>query len=251
MNMFIGIDLHGTLLNKQEIIDEKFQGHLKEALEKLKEKARLYVCTGNDLPFVKEVIPPDIFALFDGFILETGCAASDGEKEFVKTPVEIQKLSQELRKDLEKEKFSEVNEFRRRLTTVSLFCNRPKEFAEKVKDFLEKSKYREDFAATYSSVAVDVIPKGWNKFVGMQLVADKNKIIGIADSMNDFDFLLKSDFSFLPSNASKEVIDKLRERGKRVVNIKYAKPEDGVIQSNFPEVEGVIEILEFIFSSTH
>ena len=155
-SVYIGIDLHGTLLNKQEKIEERYHKPLEGVLKKLKTKVKIYVCTGNDLPFVKQVIPPQIFSLFDGFVLETGCVFSDGKKETVKTSEKIQKLSQELRKELEKQKFPEVNEFRRRLTTVSLFCKSPKSFAEKVEKFVEKSIYRDDFVVTYSSVAVDV-----------------------------------------------------------------------------------------------
>ena len=245
--IYIGIDLHGTLLNKHEKIDQKFHRPLKEALQKLKAKAKIYVCSGNDLSFVKQTIPAGIFELFDGFVLETGCVVSDGKKEIVKTSERIQKMSQELRKELENQKFPEVNEFRRRLTTISLFCENPKEFAEKVKNLVEKSIYREDFYVTYSSVAVDVIPKDWDKYRGMEIVAEDGIIIGVADSMNDFALLAKSHFSFVPANAPKEVLEKLKKEGKKVVNIHQAKLEPNtVVVSNHPETEGVLEILEFV-----
>src|SRR3989338_5864278 len=138
---YIGIDLHGTLLDKQEKIEERFHEPLFEVLKKIKEKMKIFVCTGNDLLFVKEVVPEKIFGLFDGFILETGCVVSDGNKEIVKTPENIQKLSQELRKELENEKFTEVTEFRRRLTTVSLFCEKPADFFIKIKEYMENSEY--------------------------------------------------------------------------------------------------------------
>ena len=245
MKIYIGIDLHGTLLNKQEKITESFQKALYASLKKLKAKAKLFVCTGNDLPFVKEVIPQHIFSLFDGCVLETGCVVSDGAKEVVKVPAKIQDLSQKLRKKLEN-RFPET-EFRRRLTTISLFCSNPKNFAKNVEDFVNKSRYIEDFDVTYSSVAVDVIPKGWDKFIGMKMIAGKNKIIGIADSMNDFGLLERSHFSFIPSNAPPEIINKLQENGKRVVNItKTGLDQELVIQANHPDVEGVIEILNFL-----
>ncbi len=246
--IYVGIDLHGTLLNKNEEIEERFHRPLEDALKKLKTKAKIYVCSGNDLPFVKEVLPKDIFELFDGFVLETGCVFSDGKTEVVKTPESVQQKAHELRKELEQKGFSEVNEFRRRLTTVSLFCSSPKEFVKKVEGFVQKSVYRNDFSVTYSSVAVDVIPKGWDKFMGMQKLAGENTIIGIADSMNDFEFLAKSDFSFVPANAPKEVLEKLEKERKSIVNLeKMNQLEKNIIgKAKNQETEGVLEILDFI-----
>jgi len=246
-SIYIGLDLHGTLLNKNEKIEEKFHQPLMEVLKKLKTKAKMYICSGNDLPFVKQVIPADVFAIFDGFVLETGCVFSDGEKENVKTPESVQEKAQELRRELEKQKFPEVNEFRRRLTTVSLFCNKPKEFFYKIEDFLQKSIYRNDFEVTYSNVAVDVIPKSWDKFVGMKMIAGKGTIISVADSMNDFGLLNKSHFSFVPANAPKEVLDKLKVEGKKIVSINQTKLEPNtVVVANKSETEGVLEILDFV-----
>jgi len=246
----IGIDLHGTLLDKKEKIDKRFHKPLEHIIRKLKTKAKIYLCTGNDLPFVKEVVPKEIFNLLDGCVLETGCVVSKGGKEIVGTSEKIQKLSQVLKRELEGKRFPEVTEFRRRLTTVSLFCKSPKKFFEKVNGFVENSRYGKDFSVTYSSVAVDVIPKGYDKYVGMKMVSH-GKIIGIADSMNDFNLLLKSDFSFVPSNCPQEVIDKLKNCGKKAVNIRGigALEKNLVVQANFKETEGAIEILNFIYKN--
>ncbi len=248
---YIGIDLHGTLLNRKEKVEEIFHKPLEDTLKKIKPFAKIFICTGNDLPFVKEVVPEKIFSLLDGCVLETGCVVSEGDKEIVKTSEKMQRLSQELRIELENKKFPEVTEFRRRLTTVSLFCNRPADFFKKIDNFVKNSEYGKYFSTTYSSVAVDVIPKGFDKFVGMKIVAGSGKIIGIADSMNDFELIEKSDFSFVPANCSEQVIDRLKENGKGVKNILGAgfPIKNTVIKSNFPETEGVIEILEFIFNN--
>ncbi len=83
--MIIGIDLHGTLLNKDWSIAKNLVEPMNEALAKLNEKTKIYTCTGNDLSFVKTHIPSSIQKYFAGYVLETGCVISDKEKEEIIT----------------------------------------------------------------------------------------------------------------------------------------------------------------------
>ncbi|MFH1760820.1 MAG: hypothetical protein ABIA63_06935, partial [bacterium] len=55
----VGIDLHGTLLDDQWEIKDHLKEPLAEKLEHLKDFCGVYVCSGNDLTFIKKYIHPD------------------------------------------------------------------------------------------------------------------------------------------------------------------------------------------------
>ncbi len=237
MAFYIGIDLHGTLLrSKEEDIPERLAEPLRQALLRLKNKAKIFLCTGNDLGFVKRKISSDLLCLCDGFVLETGCVISSGENEIVLVNKEIVGKIKHLESILKQRNFPEVYKFARRLATISMFTKfgiRPEEFFPRIQEAIRDLEFDDIVRVTYSSVAVDIIPRGFNKFTGMKKVAEGNKIIGIADSMNDIELIEQSDFGFIPRNASEKVVERLKSSGK-------------VLQGFGRETKGLIEILNFL-----
>ena len=153
------------------------------------------------------------------------------------------------------QEYTEVTRFGRRLATVSLFTAEPQKFSIEIRNFLKKNNYDDRFSVTWSSVAVDIIPKGFNKLKGLRQAAGNLKIIGIADSVNDLPLLKGADYSFAPSNLAKEAEKVLRNYGIKIVSINESISElsdSTLYKANFEDAKGVSEILRFlkrIFSS--
>jgi hydroxymethylpyrimidine pyrophosphatase-like HAD family hydrolase len=246
---FLGLDLHGTLLEPGEILRPELIPALIEGLQKIADRAVLFLCTGNDLEFVDRKIPGDLRDCFNGYVLETGCSWSpDRFQEKVLTTPEEQTLIKDLELELNEQRFTEVNYFAHRLTTISMFCNRPREFFPEVEAAVAALGVRERVLVTYSSVAVDILPRGYNKFTGLKKVAEGRKTIGIADSMNDAALLLEADFALAPQNLASELKPLLASSGRPVIPLIQATDlaSRAVPISAQRETEGVLEILAFL-----
>lgn len=245
----LGLDLHGTLLEPGEILREEMIEPITTALARLKNKTSRFICTGNDLAFVGKKIPSQILEQIDGHILETGCCSShDKITEQVLTSLEEQKVMSELEILLREQNFPEINYFAHRLTTISMFCDQPKSFWQKITEFIKATPLLPLVHITYSSVAVDILPAGYNKHYGLSLVAGKKKTIGIADSMNDRALLEKSDLAFAPANIAAELLLILKNSGRRIVPLaqdSQLKPNTIYLASR-TETQGVKEILDFL-----
>ncbi|PID29251.1 MAG: hypothetical protein CR982_03155 [Candidatus Cloacimonadota bacterium] len=245
MEYLVGIDLHGTLLNKEEKIEKGIYKNLITTLKSKPKNMSLFICTGNDLPFVKRKLG-DILRYFDGSILETGAVVSYNniEETIISNLNDVEKFSS-LQKTLEEENFKEVYKFARRLTSISLFVNygeSVEKFYNKVLDFLKPYDFSY-FRVTYSSVAVDIVPKNFDKYTGMRHVSSSATLIGIADSLNDREMLKKCDIAFLPSNYNTLLPS---VTGKDSVNIKnYSKSCLNI--ADYDTTKGVDQILNFIF----
>lgn len=250
----IAIDLHGTLLNRDWSISGSLVPPLVSLMKKAKNIADFYTCTGNDLTFVKKHLPKKVFDCFDGFVLETGCVVSDGREEKIITKDKEVEIIKELEKELKKQEFKELNYFARRLSSISLFTKRPydknipRDFYPIVNTKIKELGFENHVFATYSSVAVDIVPKGYNKFTGIKFMAKNKETIGIADSMNDKHLLLDSDYGFMPSNAPPELIGLLKKNGKNISNIddSVSIRKNCVIQSNKEDTRAVLEVLDFL-----
>ena len=245
--MVIGIDLHGTLLDKDWFIGKDLEKPLEESLVGLEGKAKLYICTGNDLSFVKSHVPPSVRRYFTGYVLETGCVISeDKEKEKVITTEEERERIKSLRERIEARGLP-FDFMGRRLSSISLFTKNPKRLYQAIGDFLKGEKI-EGVNFFWSDVAVDIVPSGYNKYTGLKSVSNREKTVGIADSMNDASLLINVDYGFLPKNAPQELLDYIRKRGKKLVNIKDVSSlnQSYVVQANKERTEGVMEILNLI-----
>ena len=245
----LGLDLHGTLLEPGEILRPELVPALIAGLNKLADRAVLFLCTGNDLEFVNRKLPADLRDCFNGYVLETGCSWSpDRKQELVLISPEEQKLIKDLERKLKKKKFPEVNYFAHRLTTISLFCNHPREFYAEVQDAVKALGVLDKVTVTYSSVAVDILPRGYNKLIGLRKVAGGRQTIGIADSMNDQALLLEADYALAPQNLAPELKTLLAERGRPVIPLTQASSLTGrdLPVAPKPETEGVLQILAFL-----
>jgi len=245
----IGIDLHGTLLEPGEIFPEKLVVPIAKELDRLKSKALLWLCTGNDLSFVQEKIPETVLELMDGYVLETGCVVSRDKKteEILTTPAE-QKTIKELENMLQKMNFPELKYYGHRLTTIAMFTDHPRQFYYKIKRIVDKTPFREKVLVTYSSVAVDILPRGYDKYQGLFRVSEGRKIIGIADSVNDLNLLLRSDYAFSPSNLAPELEPILAKEGRKIINLAHLDDlEPNILAVSCQrETRGVLEILRFL-----
>jgi len=272
----IGIDLHGTLLDEQWEIKDALKHQLIKQLNVVRQIAKVFVCSGNDITFIYKYIPEDIRSYFDGYILETGCVISDGTDEKIIIPKELTIVIKELEAKLKEINFKEVKYFGRRLITITMFTKDeyegldPAEFYPKALKVVKDLGFEDKVLVTHSNVAIDIIPKGYNKFTGLKYLAGELKTIGIADSLNDLDLIIDADYAFIPANASISLIKKLKSLGKKLVTIESKqnsphpnllpqrekeikfKVEDndslkGVVwQSKYNETKGVIDILQFI-----
>ncbi len=237
----IGIDLHGTLLDEQWEVKDDVKENLIKGMEAIKDFCGIYICTGNDLTFIEKYVPEDIRKYFDGYVLETGCVVSDGKKEEIIIPKSQIKVIKDLEKKLRELAPKEVKYFARRIITISLFTKDEKGGLDPIKiypiilDLVKQFGYEKKVLVTHSNVAVDIIPKGFNKFSGIKYIAGKLGTIGIADSLNDSHMMMDSNHSFLPANASLKLIDLLKKKGR-----------SDFYQSKFKNTQGVIDSLQFI-----
>ena len=245
----LGLDLHGTLLEPGEILRQEMVEPIRSGLALLAKRASRFICTGNDLDFVCRKIPAPILAEIDGHILETGCSVShDSLTEQVLTSPDEQTVIFDLEKLLHQANFSQINYFAHRLTTISMFCNQPKIFWQKITEFIKTTPFFPLVHITYSSVAVDILPAGYDKHKGLTLIADGKKTIGIADSMNDLALLEKSDFALAPANLAPELLSILQKSDRQIIPLAQANKllPNTVFIAAQPETKGVKEILDFL-----
>ncbi len=234
MKCYIGIDLHGTLLDN----DWEIKPEVKD-----------------DLTFIHKYISEDVRRLLAGYILETGCVVSDENKEMIIIPNENIAVIKKLRQVLELEFGAKTKYFGRRLITISMFTKDefdgegPEDLHREVKEFVDKSEFKDYVHVTHSNVAVDIIPINFHKFTGLKYVAGDAKTIGIADSLNDFDLILNADFSFLPSNASPKIETELKKYNKKIESLEkfYPSSNQTIFQSSLENTLGVIDILKKIY----
>lgn len=254
LKFVIGIDLHGTLLDNEWEIKSDLLIPLDKALEGVRGFCKVYVCSGNDLTFIHKFIPKEIYRHFDGYVLETGCVISEGKNEDVIVPSPLIEIIRDLEYKLKKKNFPWVQYFARRKSTISLFTRTESEgeppdavFPE-VKAIVKQLGFGEDVRVTHSNVAVDIIPRGFDKFRGLGHVASGRPTIGIADSMNDIELVRDADLAFIPANASLKLIRELAKKGKSVLDLGDTLPKDKEIvwRSRFSSTRGVLEILGFI-----
>lgn len=247
-----GIDLHGTLITDHpEEVPAGAVGRLLEAMEQVHGRVRLYACTGNDLGFLQRKLPGEVMVRLDGAVLETGCVVSDLRTETVLvepgTLAEIRRLEAQLHE----RRFEWVYKFARRLATVSMFTRlglRAKDFRDAVEEEVERLGAAEVVRVTYSSVAVDIIPRGFNKLTGLRRLAGGGPTVGIADSMNDLELVRGAEYAFLPANCSRELMRQLELDGKRVQKIGEASGLHANVAVLCSEgfTEGVSQALTFL-----
>jgi len=250
----VGIDLHGTLLDDSWQIPEGLVEELTVALRSIKKSCELFLCTGNDLTFVRERIGRDLSSLFDGFVLETGCVVSDGSGEDVLVPPRPLSGLRELEERLRDEPLPGIEYFARRLATISMFTKTerggpdPTHLYPRVMERVEELGYGEEVLVTHSDVAVDIIPAGFNKFTGLRHAAEAPSLIGIADSLNDVHLIADAHRAFLPANASPALLKALRDRGRDVEPLeKCSRTSNRTIAiSESRYTEAVIDILHFL-----
>jgi len=245
----IGIDLHGTLINNNEFLSEGSSDALIRVIKEKPSDIKLYLCTGNDLPFVKRKMG-GIADLFDGAILETGCVVStDMIKEEIIVTQNIVSLIKTLENTLLDCDYPEVYKFARRLATISMFTKYeyPLEgFFQKMKDDLQHLDYAR---VTRSSVAVDIIPIKHDKYRGLEYFGKSTDVyIAVADSLNDIEMLKKADISFMPANADPATVELLgKTKQKKPLGSQF--DQKSLYISSKPVTFGVIEILENIYKN--
>ncbi len=242
------MDLHGTLLEDREYVRTELLPRLAEALSRAKRFSRLYVCTGNDLSFVKRKVPSEILSLFDGLVLEHGCVLSRGDDERVQVPAETVAGVKALEGRLKSYGDPEVYKFDRRLTSAALFTRwgvSPADYAAKVAARVRLHGGGGLVYVTHSSVAVDVVPLGYTKASGLKAFAGSLPTVAVADSMNDLPLHLASDYSFAPSNIGLGLKAALEDAGRKVSELSGAgELESGVTYvADGPATEGVIQVL--------
>ncbi|MFA5858104.1 MAG: hypothetical protein WC955_03455 [Elusimicrobiota bacterium] len=256
-SVVIGIDLHGTLLGKGWRIEDKLITPLCEAMAGVNKLGKLYICSGNDLSFINKYVPHKVRGLFEGYILETGCVVSSGKNEKVVVTRRMVRRIKSLERILRTLKIPNTKYFGRRLATISVFTKNehsgldPRVIFPEVQKLVDGYGYHQDVIVTHSDVAVDILPMGYNKFTGLKHIAGKRCTVGIADSMNDYNLILNSDYAFLPANAAETLLRFIKNHGKTVHKIGNHKSSiplkhGWIYQSKYPSTRGVIDSLKFI-----
>ena len=239
--LHIGIDMHGTLItDREERVPTDMVEPLVAALSAVRSNgiAKVYLCTGNDLGFVKRKIAPEVLAQLDGHVLEIGCVISDGETETPVVPGEVAAMMRALERDVHAREFPEVYKFAERRVIISIFTvhgTAPEALLPKVQSVIEDRDLAERVRAVCSSVAVDVVPRGYSKLTGMRHVAGDEPVMGIADSMNDVELVLGADLAAVPANVKPELLAEI-ERTRN--------PQS--YRSSRPITEAVIEVLHLV-----
>src|SRR5690554_4742404 len=247
----IGIDLHGTLLNRDWSVSDTLLSKLTDKIKKLRSKAYIFICSGNDLGFTREVLPHHLIDLIDGYILENGCVFSNGKEERLLIGEAQIKIIKALESDLQKMNLPDLLFFAHRLGTVSLFTrdHREGKLPDKLFDFLnnllQKQTLNNEITITHSDVAVDILPAGNSKYSGLTRICPHQRIIAIADSCNDWEFLSRANESFLPYNCSSHIMNKFIEKGFSILPVeRYNNAADKTVyKSEFGYTEGVLDIL--------
>jgi hydroxymethylpyrimidine pyrophosphatase-like HAD family hydrolase len=251
----VGLDLHGTLLDKRERLPTRYARPLGRRLRRARRWARLYVCTGNDMGFVRRVLPPEVRRALHGYVLETGASVWDHGRERPLTSARTRAEVARLRRALEEAGLEGVKRFAPRHTSVSIFTRRPygrdppAALVPAVRRVVRREGLAARFDVKHSSVAVDVVPRGFHKHQGLSAIAAARPIVAIADSQNDWEFLVRSEYAFLPRNASATVLRILAEHGKAVLPLGRAAPgwHRGVaLRAPSIQTRGVLECLDFL-----
>ena len=247
-----GIDLHGTLITDHpEEVPARAVPRLLETMEQVRGRVRLYACTGNDLGFLRRKLPDDVMSRLDGAVLETGCVMSDLCTETVLVAPEVLAEIKRLETELRDKHFEWVYKFARRLATVSMFTRlglRAADFRDAVHEEVRRLGAAQALRVTYSSVAVDIIPGGFNKLTGLRRLAGDEPTVGIADSMNDLELVRGAQYAFLPANCSGELVRQLQLDGKRIQKIGEASGlhKNVAILCSEGFTEGVSQALTFL-----
>lgn len=193
--------------------------------------------TGRSKPYIEGIL--QALGKFEDSIGENGCTIYLIEKDDIifhpEISDEILKEKDELKKFL-KEKIKGLGHIEPgKEVCVSIFPEKGISVIElaHITNELIKSHFP-NFQLVYSSVAVDITPKGIDKGAGMDLFLElKNisyeEVLGIGDSLGDLPFLKKLKYKATPSNGHPQ----LKEIATYV-----AKDED---------ILGVIEILKYFF----
>ena len=213
----------------------------------------MYVCSGNDLTFIEQYVPAEVQSCFDGYVLVTGCVLSDGVAEEIIIPRGLARMIHDLETRLRDRAFAEVKYFGRRLITITMFTRDefggtdPAALHPRVEQAVQEEGLADRTLVTHSDVAVDIIPRGFDKFFGLQRAGPGLKTIGVADSLNDIHLIVGADHAFLPCNASQKLIERVEAAGKRIAPLDAsARPEPGVVyQSPLPSTRGVVDALAF------
>ncbi len=253
----VGIDLHGTLLNSKWEIERDHLCVLERQFGKLQETCNFYICTGNDLQFVEQFVPQEIRRHISGYILENGSVYSDGIKEELIVSEAKRKKIEDLARALAQAKFDDLLFSARRLATISLFTKKrdygksPEQLYHQVSRFVEEINLSELFLVTHSDVAVDIFSKENDKYTALDRMYPEVIKIAIADSYNDWGFLTRSKYSFMPANYSLHLAQRAREKGIDLLPIeKFANTSVKVIYySNESYTAGLIEILNTIITN--
>lgn len=235
MSIIVGIDLHGTLIDDQEKFSAGSEIELEKLLKNKPDNIKLFVCTGNDLPFVERKICR-YYDYFDGAVLETGCVVSrDAGKEQILVAQDVVNKIKTLEQELAALNFAQIYKFARRLASISMFTK----YGESLEDFYQListlQKHNDFCRVTRSSVAVDIIPNGFDKFNGLRHFAETgDQIFALADSLNDLELLKKADLSLLPGNYHPDLPSLIGNKDKLKT---FANPA----------TLGVIDALRFVF----
>ena len=104
------------------------------------------------------------------------------------------------------------------------------------------------FYITLSNVAVDIVPKGFNKYTGLRYFSKTSTTIGIADSLNDLDLIINTDYAFIPKNAGPELISALSKKGKDILPFDlFDKNKNNIVwQTKSSYTKSVSDILQKI-----
>lgn len=248
--LHIGIDMHGTLItDKEERVPAHLVKPLVDALRKARSggKAKVYLCTGNDLEFVQRKIEPEILEQLDGHILEMGCVVSlDGKTELLLLPAGMAGRMRELEITLKSLNFPEVYKFGRRLVTIAMFTKfgiAPEKLLPKVQQAIDELAFGDIVRPACSSVAVDITPFGYSKITGMRKVADGEPVMGIADSMNDLELITGADSAVVPANAKPELLDAVKKAGQTGSKVRISEKSvtEAVIEALERVADGKIE----------
>ncbi|MCL2063285.1 MAG: HAD hydrolase family protein [Candidatus Cloacimonetes bacterium] len=277
----IAFDLHGTLLDLNWNISNEHLQEILSLLNDLNSIADFFIITGNDYSFVEKHLPKELIDMMSGFVLETGSYILMPKYKFDKDNTLLSiylddmessnkhcshdwiKICNELLAYFQEKKYSFIKYFGNRKASISIFtCDEnggedPLKFYDIIQNDLNQHKFGDLFFLTWSNVALDIIPNDVSKWIALKSIAEylNNQInfqspisiISFVDSYNDREIAEYSNYSILPSNCSKSLIEHLRKKNKLVLPLnRFHFIENLVYISENKYTLGVIEGLKFL-----
>lgn len=233
IELCIGIDLYGALI--KDNIDPKLVSQLNKSIELAKNNNKICLCSNLPFNMLSQTLPDSVLEKFDSFVCETGCSIINKGESILPESEDIQKIK-ELAKKL---KETEFNNFILGKASITYITDNPIDDRDMIEEEVDMLRFFDFVDILSSQNGVHIIPKGFNKYIGLKLCSEGKFIACITEQ--DIPLINYSDFAYLLANSPSQLEDLLR---KNLATLQPILLKDMVQVPSKEYTEGVIEILD-------